>query len=308
MRQRIESALGFIGADDRETWVMCAMAIKAELGPDGFELWDAWSSQSESYNARDALAVWRSCRGGAVTIGSLFHEAKANGWRDDNRYVKPSPAQLQAVREAATQRATHDEQERRQRQQAAAKKAAWIMHQTVQEEHAYLHIKGWPEAKGAVWRPDEETNLLCVPMRAGLHLVGVQLIDKHGSKKYLPAQQTSGAEFVIDNSGPGALDWWVEGYATGLSLRQCLHALRLRYRIHVTFSAGNLKGMANTGLVVADRDDSKTGEQAAIATGLPYYLPQHGDFNDEHLSSGTFRMSQVLRAWLIETMEERRRA
>ena len=192
-------------------------------------------------------------------------------------------------------------QEREREAQAAAKKAGWIMHQTVNEQHAYLHSKGWPEAKGTVWYPKEGQNLLCVPMRIDSALVGVQLIDRHGTKKYLKGQRTSMAEYIISNEGRGCEDWFVEGYATGLSLRECLSALRLRYRIHITFSAGNLVKVAQkvgSGRVVADRDASQVGEKSAVQTGLPYYPPAQGDFNDMHKAMGTFKASQALRKWM----------
>jgi putative DNA primase/helicase len=76
-----------------------------------------------------------------------------------------------------------------------------------------------------------------------------------------------------------------------------------RYRIHITFSAGNLVKVAsqlNAGLVVADFDASGTGQKAGAATGFPVYLPptEGQDFNDLHRSMGTFRAAQALRKWM----------
>lgn len=304
MNARIASALSFIPATDREVWVTMGMAVKSEMGEDGFPIWDDWSKTASNYSASAARSVWRSCRGSGITIGSLFHEAKCNGWVDNDRHEKPTAAQLQARKREQAERLTQEGMERERLAQAAARKAGWIMHQTVQEQHAYLHSKGWAEAKGAVWHVTEQQNLLCIPMRVGSALVGVQMIDRTGAKNYLKGQRTSEAEYIIDNSGHGARDWLCEGYATGLSLRECLHALRLRYRIHITFSAGNLVKVAakhHAGLVVADNDASGTGERAALKTGFPYYLPEHGDFNDFHQKAGTFRASQCLRKWLVST-------
>lgn len=301
MMARIESALAFIQATDRGVWLNMAMAIKSEVGEAGFALWDDWSQGADNYNAHAARAVWKSCKGTGVTVGTLFHEAKANGWRDDDKHAKPSQAQQEAIRQAAAERLTQEGMAREQAQQAAAKKAGWIMHQTKMEPHAYLDSKGWKDVPGAVWWPNEEQNLLCIPMRVGDNIVGVQLIDRNGQKRYLSGQRTSGAEYLISNNGRGAMDWYVEGYCTGLSLRECLHALRLRYRIHITFSAGNLVKVAAMnagGYVVADNDASGTGERVAIQTGLPYFMPAAGDFNDLHRSVGTFQASQLLRKWL----------
>ena len=301
MMARIESALAFIQATDRGVWLNMAMAVKSELGEAGFALWDDWSKSASNYNAHAARAVWKSCKGTGVTVGTLFHEAKANGWRDDDKHAKPSYAQQEAIRQAAAERLTQEGIAREQAQQAAAKKAGWIMHQTKMEPHAYLDSKGWKDVPGAVWWPNEEQNLLCIPMRVGDNIVGVQLIDRNGTKRYLSGQRTSGAEYLISNNGRGAADWYVEGYCTGLSLRECLHALRMRYRIHITFSAGNLvkvAAMNSGGYVVADNDESGTGERVAIQTGLPYFMPAAGDFNDLHRSVGTFQASQLLRKWL----------
>jgi len=41
----IESALAFIPADERSTWVSMAMAVKSELGDSGYPIWDQWSQK-----------------------------------------------------------------------------------------------------------------------------------------------------------------------------------------------------------------------------------------------------------------------
>ena len=293
MNARIASALAFIPADHRETWVAMAMAVKSEMGDAGFELWNEWSQTASNYNAQAARSVWRSCRGSGVTVGTLFHEAKGNGWVDNDRHEKPTAAQLQARKREQAERLTQVGMERERLAQAAARKAGWIMHQCKSEQHAYFDAHGMTDLEGLVWRPTEQENLLCLPMRIGQSLVGLQLIDRHGKKKFLSGQRTSGAEYLIDNKGT---DIWVEGYCTGLAVKVCMSALRMRYRIHVTFSAGNLKEMATSGFVIADNDKSKAGEKVAIATGLPYWISdvEGEDFCDFWQRLGTFRASQML--------------
>lgn len=299
MNARIASALAFIPADHRETWVAMAMAVKSEMGDAGFDLWDQWSQTADNYNAQAARSVWRSCRGSGVTLGTLFHEAKCNGWVDNDRHEKPTAAQLQARKREQAERLTQEGMERERLAQAAARKAGWIMRQTKTEQHAYFGAHGMPDFEGLVWRPTEQDNLLCVPMRIGKELVGVQLIDRHGAKKFLSGQKTSGAEYLIDNKG---MDIWVEGYCTGLAVRACMAALKMRYRVHVTFSANNLKAMATSGFVIADNDQSKVGEKVAIATGLPYWISdvEGEDFCDFWQRLGTFKASQALRKRLVE--------
>lgn len=298
MMARAESALRFISPVEREVWVLAGMALKSEFGESGRDIWLDWSRQADSFRESDARAVWKSFKGAGVSMGSLYHQAKAAGWVDNDQHARPTAAQLHARQQAGAEQLTQQGREREAAQQQAASKAGWIFQQTKNEKHAYLHSKGFVKAVGPVWWPTEKQNLLCIPMRVGQALVGVQMIDREGSKRYLSGQRTSGAEYLISNNGPRAMDWWVEGFATGLSLRDCLNALKLRYRIHITFSAGNLKAMAHTGFVVADNDESQTGEKAAIATDLPYLLPPAGDFNDWHRKDGTFTVSQAVRKWM----------
>jgi len=303
---RIESALSFISSDDRDTWVQMAMALRSEFGDSAMDVWLNWSRQSDSFRESDARAVWRSCRGSGVTIASLFHLAKQQGWRDDDKYTRPTVAQRDAQQRASAYRHTQEGIERARLARKAAEKAAWIMSKCKPEIHAYLELKGFPDLEGLVWRPDLESNLLCIPMRIGNALVGIQMIDRHGVKKFLSGQVTAKAEFCMDSGAMNSTDWWCEGYATGLSLRECLSALKLRYRIHVTFSASNIKRMAHSGYVIADNDISSTGEDAAKATGLPYWMPTivGEDLNDQWRREGTFRMSQILRKSRMASLRE----
>jgi putative DNA primase/helicase len=86
-----------------------------------------------------------------------------------------------------------------------------------------------------------------------------------------------------------------------------LHALKLRYRIHICFSAHNMATLAkkSNGVIVADNDVSKTGELAAISTGRPYIMPPDvgNDFNDWHDKIGVFRLSQIMRKWIQENLK-----
>lgn len=303
---RAASALQFICSDDRDVWVSMGMALQSEYGDAARDLWMDWSRQSDSFKESDARVVWRSFRGTGVSIASLFHEAKQNGWRDHEGHQKPTEAQLAEQRRIAAERHTQEGKKREQEALAAARKAQWILDQCKHEKHAYLHAKGFPELEGLVWRPNEIDNLLCIPMYANGKLAGLQMIDRDGGKKYLSGQVTSQAEFCMDSGAIKPFEFWVEGYASGLSLRACLHALKLRYRIHVTFSANNLKRMAHSGYVIADNDTSETGLKAAQATGLPFWMPEDAgtDINDFHKRQGTFRASQAIGKWVRGLRQE----
>jgi putative DNA primase/helicase len=182
----------------------------------------------------------------------------------------------------------------REKQQEAARKAASILNQCQIGYHPYLERKGFADEQGNVWKTDDGL-LLVIPMRVGHQLVGCQIIREDGEKKFLFGQRTSGAYFCFDNKGPNIL---CEGYATALSIRAAMKALKRRYTLYTCFSAGNMKKVAATlphGFVVADHDLSRTGQNTAEAIGWPYFMSEAlGDFNDLHQSTSLFKCSQAL--------------
>lgn len=182
----------------------------------------------------------------------------------------------------------------------ASSKAGWIMHQTANSTHEYLAKKGFPDEEGNVWKTGED-ELLVIPMRISGKLVGCQLINTQGEKKFLYGQQTKGASFCIDAKGTPI---FCEGYATGLSIRSIMKANKLRYSIYICFSASNLKEVARhipNGFVVADNDPNGIGESVAKETGKPYWISDTvgEDFNDYHLRVGLFKASQGLKQILL---------
>jgi putative DNA primase/helicase len=187
------------------------------------------------------------------------------------------------------------------RQQQAAAKAAWILSQCELNTHEYLKAKGFPEAVDHIWEHDGHRTLV-VPMRVNGHLVGCQLIQDDGSKKFLAGQRCAVAELVFDNKGIHIL---CEGYATGLSIQAAMKAIRQRYTIHICFSASNMIKIAATlpvGLIVADFDHSGVGERIAKEIGWPYWLSKTlgNDANDDHQALGLFRFSQSIGKFIAQ--------
>lgn len=178
----------------------------------------------------------------------------------------------------------------------AAKKAHWILNQCELNLSAYLGRKGFPEMSANMWIKDQERPLLVIPMHKESNVVGCQLIDHEGNKKFLKGQVTQDASFQIGN---GKQAFFVEGYVSGLSLQRILQSMKISYRIFVTFSAGNLLRFAKRidGFVIADNDASKTGEKAAIESGRGYWMsPVIGyDINDHYLQYGAFKTAQEIR-------------
>ena len=177
----------------------------------------------------------------------------------------------------------------------AVKRAAFILSQTVLGKHEYLNAKGFEGAEDMIWGHEGKKTLV-VPMRVDGHLVGCQLIESDGSKKFLYGQRTSNAELIIDNKGVHIL---CEGYATALSIQAALKKMSRRYTIHVCFSAGNMKKVAQglpDGLLIADNDKSGTGERVAKEIGWKYWMSDvvGEDANDTHQRLGVLRFGLSL--------------
>ena len=187
------------------------------------------------------------------------------------------------------------ELKREELQKKAAAKAAHLLNNCQKAFHDYLRNKGFEDEPGNVY-VKEGVPYLVIPMRVGSALVGAQVISPEGDKKFLFGQRTKGAEFVFDNHGPHVL---VEGYATALSVRAAMKALKMRYTIHVCFSAQNLLHISKRfpdGFIIADNDASETGQRIAEQSGLRWWMPPTvgHDFNDLHREVGLFKASQTL--------------
>lgn len=187
------------------------------------------------------------------------------------------------------------ERERTKLASEAVSKAVRMLNDSGYSSHEYLKAKGFPDEQGSVLHIEGKPVLL-IPMRTGKSLVGVQQIWGDGTKKFLYGQRTSGATFTFDNKG---LNVVCEGYATALSVRAAMKQLKRRYTIHVCFSAANMVKVAaglEPGLVIADHDESGTGQAAAAEIGWPVWMSDlmGEDANDYHRRIGLFGFSQSL--------------
>ena len=217
---------------------------------------------------------------------------KPSMWKFEGKFA-PTP-QFQKLK-------SQNDQKRQESAQKASARAGWIMHQTTLKKHPYLAKKGFADEEMPVWDTPEGEGRLVIPMRKAGRMVGCQLINNEGDKKFLYGQETKGATFTFDAKG---VPIFCEGLATGLSIQAVMRANKLRYCIHICFSAGNLKEVASTikdGIVVADNDPSGVGERIAKETGKAYWLSDTvgEDFNDYHQRVGLFKASQSLKKLFI---------
>ncbi len=218
----------------------------------------------------------------------------AQWWNDKNA----KPWTDQEKRDWASQRRIA-EKKKIDGHAAAASKASQMLSECAIDTHAYLRSKQLPQATGLV----HTDGSLLIPMRDSLtnKLNGIQSIflnDRKDKfvKKFLPGMKAKGSVFKI---GYGKKIILVEGYATGLSVHEAARQMRFDVSVMCCFSASNMVHVAKTHghFVMADNDASKTGEQAAIDTGLPWVMPKTVgiDWNDVHAKDGLMHVCVALK-------------
>ena len=267
------AALSVLDPTDRDLWIRMAGALNHEFGDAAYHVWESWSRRDtrpppHGFHERTARSQWNSMRrrgyGPTIEIGSLFHAAKLAGWTPETP-IDTRPRQPSAEEQRETERRA--EYMERQAQQSATEAQA-MLDASEYREHQYLATKGFPAVKGNVlpayngrfgfnW-----TGYLVVPMRNAWtdQVQSAQLITPGGAKRFLAYGKAGEAVFRI---GPRrtAATWYVEGLATGLSVRSALRAARRDDQVVVCFSAHNItavtrKHARGPSFVVADNDPS----------------------------------------------------
>jgi putative DNA primase/helicase len=193
-------------------------------------------------------------------------------------------------------------------------KALKIWQQTQPRRHLYLARKGFPQLQAAtisvmelasimkIPKPLEHLKgtswLLVVPMRnVANKLQSLEFITGDGEKCFLPGGKLNGSACWMGKEGPVVV---CEGVGTGLSLRRSAARQKLAIRVACAGSALNMKSLREVAnYVMADNDESKTGEKVAIDLGKPYALPATVgmDFNDLEVSDpseAALLLSQLL--------------
>lgn len=238
---RIREALQFIPTGGHDERFRIGCMVKSELGDPGRDLWDEWR---DGRGDDEAASVWKSIsETGALKIGTLFHEAKANGWRDDGHYQKPTPEELAERRRIAAERAAKEEAEiARERADTANNATAILKAKATTEAKAdnpYLvrkrvspvatlrEIDAGAAAAILGYAPNCRGDLLMgrllvVPVKQGDGLSTLELIDGDKRKAALAGRGSKvggywATQRLPDGNGAGLTLLIGEGVATVLS-------------------------------------------------------------------------------------------
>lgn len=92
---RAANALQFISPDiEYDQWIELGQALHTAFGPSGKDLWHSWSSRGSKYAGdKDIDTHWKSFgKKEGVTLGTLFHTAKQNGWEPPSKAAERKSA------------------------------------------------------------------------------------------------------------------------------------------------------------------------------------------------------------------------
>ncbi|WP_441227993.1 VapE domain-containing protein [Tardiphaga sp. 20_F10_N6_6] len=258
----ISSALGYIDANlPRREWARIAMALKAELGEDGFRLFDDWSKGGDTYSAKSARDTWKSIKpSGGVNVGTLIYQAQQGGFKFDEETERPrlTQADIDARKAKREQEARQAAAELKARHGEAARQANIVWNEALDadDSHPYLVAKGisgyrlrigrWPlmNAAGEVFRHIDGALLIPIVNAKGkiVSLQGI-MTDDHGEmdKRYFKNGQKQGGLYIIGTPAPGQPVALCEGYATGATIHRLTG-----WCVVVAFDEGNMGAIAAT--------------------------------------------------------------
>ncbi len=219
-----------------------------------------------------------------VVYGSLGDWSQSLSERFSSSELTTEELQIARVREIDDRRKRKEIE--KENQKDAARKYMYLS--SAKDDHPYLERKGVPSMPD--FKVDGNDNLIIPLFDNDGSFVTWQSIDKDGKKRFYPGISSSGVRYVIQG---GARIFLCEGVATGLSIHEATGAT-----VVCCMNAGNIKKVApdyKGAIVVADNDESKTGENAC--EGLPYTLiPEVGmDANDYASTYGV----DALRSFLL---------
>ncbi|WP_321866642.1 AAA family ATPase [Paraburkholderia tropica] len=297
---RIRAALSHVPADSRDTWVQMGMAVKAELGEAGFDLWDDWSRSGDRYSERDSVTVWRSFKAGGITIATLFKEAISHGYRESEPLKPIDAAELARSKTQRDQeaRAATEQHERTQAEAAEKARDLWERAGKVHAEHAYVRAK---KIKPYGAKQLREQLVLKVQDVDGTHH-SAQYIQPDGAKTFQTGGRISGCFVAVTGGakpGNGSPLLICEGFATACSLHEATG-----HPVAAAMNAGNLLAVAKAwrakyprlrAVICADDDTATAGNpgmtkatETARSIGALLAVPDFGptrpdeatDFND----------------------------
>lgn len=278
--------LSFISADlPREEWARLLMAAKSEFGDAAKGIMQDWSATASNYKPADFMATWKSIKpSGGVTIATLVHEAKQNGYRfapisqEDKRRLQAEQRKREAARKQNEAQAAL---EREQLQREAKEHAIKLLRERAvraNPDHAYFVKKGIATDVRLLEPIYQFANTLIVPVyelgpKRSFELCSLQYIDENGGKFFLKNGKTKGAFYPIRFNGHIATIVICEGFATGVTLATRYEPFA---EVVCAFNARNLLPVARefkrryplARMIIAGDNDRQTERKTGVNVGV----------------------------------------
>lgn len=286
---------------DRATWVTTLAAAKA-AGLD-FDDVHAWSSTAHNYRGeRDVQTAWRSIDAtGPVQAGTLFHQARAGGWKPQS-----SNTAVRSPQPMPFPRPTPKRQTSRPSVTAAG---VWEAATPATDGHPYIQRKrgradGLRVCSGGlnIAGRDITGNLIVPVLSLSGELVSLQCIPAEGPKLNLPGHKMTGI-FVVGEIVPDGRAYVVEGIGQAWACWQATgHAAVVAFGWgRVAAVTAELK-TAYPGLslvLVPDAGKESDAERIAKAQGaqwvaMPDGSPRNFDANDYAAEHGADALAVLL--------------
>lgn len=299
--EQAREALQFVDpGTDRATWVKTLAAAKA-AGLD-FDDIHAWSSSAPNYvGERDVQTAWRSIdAGGPIQAGTLFHQARAAGWKPQNgeafRPVRPAPSPRP--------------EPKRQRASTTAEEV-WSAAALATSAHPYIERKrgradGLRICAGNLRIAGHDmVGALLVPVTTlSGELVSLQCIPADGPKLNLPGHKMAGV-FVVGEIEPNGRAYVVEGIGQAWACWQATgHAAVVAFgwgRVRTVVQ--ELKAAHPSVTLTIVPDTGKEADAEAIArdmyasvAAMPTGSPRNFDANDYAQEQGHDALAALLDA------------
>lgn len=336
----IQAALSYLDPNmKRREWARIGMAVKSELGHEGFSIWDRWSQDGKTYSALDARDTWRSIEPmGGVTIATLIHEAQQCGFKlesAERATLTQEEIDARARKREAEQKAAAEAKRQLQGERAKLANEIWTAGADA-TDHPYLQMKcvrahglrigRWPlfsKETGEIFRWLPNALLIPITNAAGkiTSLQGVTIEPTEDGpsarKSYLKGAKKTDGFHIIGTPAPGKPIALCEGFATGATIHELTG-----WCVVVAFDEGNLRSVAvqmrdlfpgHEIIVCADNDawtDGNPGVKVANGIGnelnMRVIVPQFRDtatkptdFNDLAALEGIEAAQAQLMAHLV---------
>lgn len=288
-----------------------AIASYGMIPPDDIRL-DGCIHRFSASGKKSDDAGWYVAFNDKIPAGQFgnWRDGSATKWRADiGRDLSPVENMAHTRRIAEAKAARERAQEATKQAASEAADVIWSNATPASDDHPYLVKKGIA-AHGL--RVTGDGRLIAPMMAHDGSVTSLQFIAADGDKRFLGGGAVKGASWMIGSwQDTGAL-YIAEGVATAASIhaatnQPCVIAYSANNLEAVAVMVRDMAGQARDLVVVADNDDSGTGERegrkAAQASGARFVMPPNlGDANDYAQSGGDLLalLAPPASDWLID--------